>query len=248
MHLAPVETSELDLHYEVTPMEQIQTVCASRRWLIRSSMALTFAVTIRRATAGIDIQPLAKASGFPQMPTGGTGVTPCGSYAPPATIPTFGRIASDQEPGESLEISGTIYLADGKTPAADIVVFAYHTDARGYYNRPNSPFNPRLHGWVKSDTQGRYGLRTIKPAPYPELSTPAHIHVSLFSRDIPEYWIDDYWFSGDPLITPAQRALLTGRGGGGETLTLTRDQDGVLQGKRDFVLERTRVSGNCKLL
>lgn len=182
------------------------------------------------------------------MPTGGNGVTPCGSYAPPATIASFGRIASAAEPGESLEISGTIFSAGSTAPAPGIVVFAYHTDARGHYNQPNSPFNPRLYGWVKSDSQGRYGFRTIKPAPYPDLSTPAHIHVSLFSKDIPEYWLDDYWFSGDSLITPAQRALLTGRGGGGETLALGRDKEGVLHGKRDFVLEQVKVSGNCELL
>jgi protocatechuate 3,4-dioxygenase beta subunit len=228
-------------------MKEIQSAHTSRRWVLRSSVAVMVSMVMRGAKAGVDVQPLARASGFPQMPTGFTGVMPCGSFAPPATIASFGRIASAEEPGEALDISGTIYLAN-RSPAPGVVVFAYHTDARGHYNQPNSPFKPRLYGWVKSDSQGRYGFRTIKPAPYPELSTPAHIHVSLFSKDIPEYWVDDYWFSGDELITPKQRALLTGRGGGGETLALTRDQDGVLHGKRDFVLEHVGVSGNCELL
>ena len=228
-------------------MRENQSASASRRWLLRSGVAMMVSMAARGAKAGVDVQPLARSSGFPQMPTGFTGVTPCGSYAPPAAIANVGRVAAAEESGEALEISGRIYRAD-RVPVPDVVVFAYHTDAHGHYNQPNSPFKPRLYGWVKSDSQGRYGFRTIKPAPYPDLSTPAHIHVSLFSRDIPEYWVDDYWFSGDPLITPQQRATLTGRGGGGETLTLTRDGDGVLHGKRDFVLEHVRVSGNCELL
>ncbi len=219
----------------------------SRRSVLRSGAALAFAMAVGRVGANTDVQPLAKASGFPQMPTGGTGVTPCGSYQPPLTIESFGRIAPSQEPGDPLEIHGTIYRSDGKTPAPAVVVFAYHTDSRGRYNQPNSPFNPRIYGWVKSDSEGHYGFRTIMPAPYPDLSTPAHIHVSLFSKDIPEYWLDDYWFEDDPLITRGQRAGLTGRGGGGETLTLARDQQGVLRGTRNFVLEHTKTAGNCRL-
>ncbi|HEY3950574.1 hypothetical protein [Phenylobacterium sp.] len=220
----------------------------TRRTLLPASAAtLLGLLATSRAGADEDVQPMALASHFPQMPTGGHGVTPCGSYAPPAQIPSFGRIAPGDEPGEALEITGVVYATDRKTPAPDIVVFAYHTDRRGLYNTPNSPFRPRLFGWVKSDAQGRYGFRTIKPAPYPQLDTPAHIHASLFSPSVPEYWIDDYWFAGDPLITPHQRSLLTGRGGGGETLSLVRGADGVLRGRRNLMLGKVKISGGCRL-
>jgi protocatechuate 3,4-dioxygenase beta subunit len=219
----------------------------SRRMFLPGSAALAVGLTTARLASADDVQPLARVSGFPQMPTGFSGVTPCGSYAPPAEIASFGRIAPAKEPGEALQISGVIYQHGGKKPASDVKVFAYHTDARGRYNTPNTPFRPRLFGWVKSDAQGRYGFATIKPAPYPELDTPTHIHVSLYAADLPEYWVDDYWFAGDPLITPRQRGLLTGRGGGGETLRLVRGSDGVLRGKRDFILEHVQVSGGCKL-
>ncbi len=193
-------------------------------------------------------QPLARKSGVPQMPTGGSGVTPCGSANPPAFIPAIGRIAPAREPGEPIEVTGVIYRADHRTPAGGIILFAYHTDARGNYNRPNSPFRPRLYGWVKTDSQGRYGFHTIKPGPYPAHDTPRHIHVSVFGAGLPEYWIDDYWFAGDPLITAAERAKLTGRGGGGETLQMIRGTSGVLRGRRDIVLEHVGVSGNCRVL
>jgi protocatechuate 3,4-dioxygenase, beta subunit len=220
---------------------------ARRRMVLLSAAAVLVRVSMRPAVAAPDAPHPANEYAFPQMPTGGTGVTPCGSYAPPPVIPSVGRIAPPEEPGERLEISGTVYGYDRNTPASDIVLFLYHTDAQGHYNNPNSPFNPRLHGWVKSDRQGHYGFQTIKPAPYPELSTPAHIHVTLFGMDVPEYWADEYWFAGDPLITPRQRALLTGRGGGGETVTLKRDRDGVLHGTRDFILEHVAVAGGCTL-
>ncbi len=220
----------------------------TRRGVISCAAAAALMLPGFASAAESDPQPLAKVSGFPQMPTGGTGVTPCESFAPPPQIATFGRIASATEPGQPLEISGTVYREGRAAPAPGIVLFAYHTDASGAYNRPNSPFRPRLHGWAKTDAEGRYGFRTIKPAAYPDHSSPAHIHVNLFGDGIPEYWVDDYWFAGDPLITPKQLATLTGRGGGKETLDLTLGADGVLRGQRDFVLEHVPVSGGCRLL
>jgi protocatechuate 3,4-dioxygenase beta subunit len=225
------------------------TAHPTRRGLLPlSAAAFLLPLGAPRAAEPPDAQPLARASHFPQMATGGTGVTPCGSLAPPADIASFGRIAPAGEPGQPLEITGTVYRPDRRTPAPDIVLFAYHTDQHGNYNTPNSPFRPRLYSWIRTDAQGRYGFRTIKPAPYPDHSTPAHIHVSLFGKDVPEYWVDDYWFAGDPLITERQRASLTGRGGGGETLTLEPGAGGLLRGRRDFVLQTVRVAGGCQLL
>ncbi|MBI3006203.1 MAG: hypothetical protein HYY49_12430 [Ignavibacteriales bacterium] len=43
-------------------------------------------------------------------------------------------IASKDEPGERMIVSGRVIAADGKTPVAGIRVQVYHTDAKGYYN------------------------------------------------------------------------------------------------------------------
>jgi hypothetical protein len=72
--------------------------------------------------------------------------------------------------------------------------------------------------------------------------------VTAFAPGLPEYWVDDYWFEGDPLITPRQLANLTGRGGFQSIVKLTRDGDGVLQGTRDFVLQLGLSAGGCRLL
>jgi protocatechuate 3,4-dioxygenase beta subunit len=216
----------------------------SRRNFVKHAMSLCLVPSWAKA---LDVQPLARISHFPQMPTGGVGVMPCGSLTVPGTVPAFGRIATTDEPGEPLHITGTIYGTDAVTPVSDVVMFLYHTDAHGHYNEPNSPFNPRIYGWVKSDAKGRYGLVTIKPAPYPELNTPAHIHVTIFAPGLPEYWVDDYWFEGDPLITPRQLVTLTGRGGFQSIVKVTRDGDGVLKGTRDFAVQIGLAAGACRL-
>src|SRR5687767_5573459 len=44
------------------------------------------------------------------------------------TLPDF------HEPGPKLEVSGTIYHKDGKTPAKDVILYIYHTDQKGEYS------------------------------------------------------------------------------------------------------------------
>lgn len=160
----------------------------------------------------------------------------CGLLDPSADIASVVRIAAATEPGDAIRIDGTVYAPDGLTPAPDVVLFLYHTDAAGRYNADDDPRQPRLHGRVKTDAQGRYRFTTIRPGPYPGRATPAHIHVTLAGAGFAEHWVDDYWFEGDPRITARQRATLTGRGGFDNTVALVRDVDGVLHGTRDFRL------------
>jgi len=170
------------------------------------------------------------------MPTRG-GRMPCGSCDAPANLSWKTVITSKDETGEHLLMSGTIYQPDGTTPAEGVVLFVFHTDATGRYNKEDDPNNPRLRGWMKTGKDGRYEFRTIKPAPYPQLKTPAHIHAHIYGPGYPEYYIDEYWFEGDPLITPAERVKLSGRGGFPSIITLTRDGEGVLRGVRNIKLE-----------
>src|SRR5947209_2933753 len=43
-------------------------------------------------------------------------------------------IPDSDEPGEPLEIEGSIYKSDGVTPAPDVILYVYHTDAHGHYS------------------------------------------------------------------------------------------------------------------
>jgi protocatechuate 3,4-dioxygenase beta subunit len=174
---------------------------------------------------------------FPTMPSV-QGRMPCGSCKLPSRISSQATIAPPSEAGERLVISGTVYEPDGVTPAAAITIFAYHTDASGHYNSPDDALNPRLYGWVRTDSDGRYEFRTIRPGPYPQVTTPAHIHAHVFGPGRPEWFIPEYWFEGDPLIPAKDRDLPNRLGRFSPVVHLTKDSDGGWRGHRDIRLEK----------
>lgn len=151
-------------------------------------------------------------------------------------------IPDADETGEPLELTGTVYEADGTTPAGDVIVYAYHTNAEGIYPKRGSETgwarrHGYLRGWIKTDEDGRYRFRTIKPGSYPTRNAPAHIHLIVKEPDTREYWIDDVMFDDDPLVTEAVRERRSNRGGSG-IVPLTRAEDGTWIAVRDIVLER----------
>ena len=150
-------------------------------------------------------------------------------------------IPPEDEPGEPLVLEGTVYETDGTTPAADVVIYAYHTNAQGVYpTRGDETGWARRHGylrgWIKTDDEGRYRFRTIRPASYPGRETPAHIHMTVKEPGHPEYWIDAVVFESDPYVSASSRGGGEARGGSG-VIRLTRDADGVWRGTRDIRLE-----------
>lgn len=149
-------------------------------------------------------------------------------------------LTSAAEPGERMEISGIIYQLDGQTPASNVILYIYHTDAKGFYSpAPNMTGLARRHGhlrgWIKTGANGEYKFATIRPAPYPKADIPAHIHPIVKEPDKNEYYIDEYVFDDDPLLTNEKRAKLENRGGSG-IVHLTRSSEGTWIGKRNIVL------------
>lgn len=154
------------------------------------------------------------------------------------------KIVAEAEPGEPLIVSGTIYAPDGRTPLEGISLFVYQTDATGRYSTTGGDNrDTRIHGLMRTEKDGRYEFRTIKPASYPASRNPAHIHAYVSGPDYPEYWIDEYHFADDPFVTSDMRDKVVGAGSFSSILTLTRDADGVLRGVRDIKIER--CSRNC---
>jgi protocatechuate 3,4-dioxygenase beta subunit len=150
-------------------------------------------------------------------------------------------IAEQDEPGEPLEMRGVIYRSDGKTPAPDLILYVYHTDANGYYSPAPDQAHGRRHGhlrgWMKTDREGRYQFRTIRPVPYPNGRVPAHIHAIVKEQERNEYWIDEYVFGDDSLLTRKERSLMQNRGGSG-VVDVIRKKNGLWVGYRDIVLGR----------
>lgn len=162
-------------------------------------------------------------------------------------IPWKIATVSEKEPGKPLIISGTIYAPDGRTPLPGMNLWVYQTDATGHYSKLSESGgdnrNTRIHGLLRTNADGRYEFRTIKPAPYPGRNNPAHIHAFVSGLEYPEYWIDEFLFEGDPFITPEIRGKLSGEGNFASILKLTRGADGVWRGVRDIKVER--CSQNC---
>lgn len=152
----------------------------------------------------------------------------------PADLSSSARIAPHDESGEPMVIEGTVTDADG-APAPGIIVYAYHTDDRGIYPDGDTRHG-RLRGWAETDSHGRYRFDTIRPAGYPNVRVPAHVHMHVIEPGRCTYFIDDIHFTDDQRITEAQRRR-TGRGRGGSGLaTPTRGDDGAWKVTRDIVL------------
>jgi protocatechuate 3,4-dioxygenase, beta subunit len=118
----------------------------------------------------------------------------------PVDVSNVGVIAGASESGERLVVSGQSFAPDGVTPASGVILYAYQTDATGqYHNDPDRI--ARLHGWVKTDAAGHFEFRTIRPAPYPNRSIPAHIHFHAWGGGYPLQWTPDLKFVGDPLLS-----------------------------------------------
>jgi protocatechuate 3,4-dioxygenase beta subunit len=146
--------------------------------------------------------------------------------ARPQQLSPKGRIAPAGEPGTPFVIHGRVFRKDGRTPAPDILVFAYHTDATGHYDAPSAgPHSWRLRGWVKTDAEGRFEFSTIRPAPYPDRRTAAHVHFALEGPGVPRQ-SKGLLFEGDPLLTAAERQASTRAGRFGE-IRPVETRDGV---------------------
>lgn len=159
----------------------------------------------------------------------------------PASLPSRLRLAPRGEPGTPMLLTGRAFTPDGR-PAANVVVYAHHTDARGLYSRGSnetewSKRHGLLRGWVRTDAQGQYAFETIKPAPYPNRDMPAHVHLFIGEAGHRPYYIDDVVFDGEFGVTPTYRTRQEFRGGSG-IVRLRKRPDGSLLAVRDIVLER----------
>ena len=148
--------------------------------------------------------------------------------ARPRPLSSNGRIAPVGEPGTPLLIHGRVFRQYCRTPAPGILVFAYHTDAQGYYDVPSAgPHSWRLRGWVKTDGDGRFAFTTIRPAPYPRRNTAAHVHLAIEGPGVPRQF-SGLLFEGDPLLTSEERAASMKAGRFGEVRPV-ETRDGVQQ-------------------
>ncbi len=154
----------------------------------------------------------------------------------PENISWETKIENAADPGEPMVIEGTIYKKDGKTPAPGVILYVYHTDAKGYYSNPKTTGNRHGHlrGWIRTGADGKYKFTTIKPAPYPNDRIPAHVHPLVKEPGMTLYWIDEFLFDDDPLVTDEVKRNEKKRGGNG--IIHLEKKNGVWIAKRDIIL------------
>ena len=87
---------------------------------------------------------------------------------------------------------------------------------------------------MKTNEKGEYKFFTLKPAPYPGGNNPAHIHITIKEPDKNEYWIDEYLFDDDPLVTENMKTKNRKRGGDG--IIKVKDVGNMLKAERNIYL------------
>lgn len=149
------------------------------------------------------------------------------------TLPGF------NDPGPKIEISGIIYQADGKTPAAGVVLYVYHTDQKGIYATTGNEKgwakrHGYIRGWIKTNAAGQYKFYTLVPASYPNSTNPKHIHPVIKEPGKNEYWIDEFVFEDDPLLPDKEKSKTNPVGGSG--VLKPQLKDGMLRATRNIIL------------
>ncbi len=149
----------------------------------------------------------------------------------PTVISSVDTSAAWTESGTKLLITGKVLQRDGRTPAADVIIYYWQTNDSGHYpSKSDLDRRVRRHGyvrgWIKTDEEGKYALYTIRPRAYADGSEPAHIHISIKEPDIEnEYYIDDLVFDDDPLLIPAKKKRpFENRGGSGVLRVVLAEQ------------------------
>lgn len=161
----------------------------------------------------------------------------------PSAIPTRLDLRREAAGGTPLTVSGRVLDASGQ-PRAGVVIYLHQTDADGDYPTADAPGlgqsasrHGRLRGWVRSDTDGRYVIDTIRPGGYPRSAIPEHIHMQVIEPGCFTYLVDDLMFRDDPRLTAElQRQLAPGRGGAG--VITPEAEAGGWRVRRDILLGR----------
>jgi len=122
--------------------------------------------------------------------------------------------------GQVLNVMGRVLNLAGQ-PVRDATVEVWQANAHGRYTHPSdpntAPLDPNFDGaaTLKTDAEGRYRFKTIKPVAYPagpNMMRPAHIHFQVTGRQdrlvTQMYFVGDPYNAADPFLNSAGRKEL----------------------------------------
>jgi len=124
--------------------------------------------------------------------------------------------SSEAAIGDPVLIRGRVLDIDGN-PLSDALVDIWQANYFGRYSHPEdtntAPLDPNFQGWavIRTDAEGRYGVRTIVPGPYPLIYLGEdgwrckHIHFKVNRPGFEElitqmYFHEDPWIAQDPEV------------------------------------------------
>ncbi len=139
-----------------------------------------------------------------------------------------------------LKITGTVFQKDAKTPAENVILYIYHTDRQGIYKKKGdekgwAKRHGYIRGWIKTAKDGKYTFYTFRPAAYPDGREPEHIHITVLEPNGKYYWIEDFRFKGDPILSAKENFSRNPRGGHSGIVELYRES-GHWTAERNIVL------------
>lgn len=146
----------------------------------------------------------------------------------PEKINTEDTSAAWYDGGQKLVVTGQVFQPDGKTPAPDVIIYYWHTDDKGLYTADSqtpaaAKEHGRLRGWVKTDVNGKYSIKTARPAAYPNDVIPQHIHLSVKEPGLSKEYFIDLYFDDDPLYLKHKKKYGKADRGGTEILRVVLD-------------------------
>jgi len=119
-------------------------------------------------------------------------------------------LVNTSEPGTPVTIKVKL---NGKGSLADLLVYVYHTDNRGWYSdtgahvlmREGDRGHARLFGYMRTDHDGNISFNTIHPQGYPNSDLPQHIHLEVFEKNGTNLLITELLFDDDTRLTANAR-------------------------------------------
>jgi protocatechuate 3,4-dioxygenase beta subunit len=148
--------------------------------------------------------------------------------------------------GQVIYVTGRV-LSPAGDPLAGVGIEVWQANAHGRYDHPGdhnpAPLDPNFQGYARllTDAQGRYRVKTIKPAGYPAggFNRPPHIHFDFTGKS--SRLVTQMYFAGEPLNDSDPLLGSTGRNRDSLVVALekpTRDlEPDALLAHWDVVLE-----------
>jgi protocatechuate 3,4-dioxygenase beta subunit len=126
-------------------------------------------------------------------------------FTAPEDAPPLIVVAGKDEPGVRMIVTGRTLVGDKPVPGVSLYVF--HTDAKGNYSNTTfdntvAELNPRLHGALRTDAQGKYRYETTRPGSYD--NGPAHVHYVVKAEGY-EPLLVALQFQDDPIVVARQK-------------------------------------------